>query len=308
MKKKMGILLLILVVFSGGLVFLYITQTANKIALIDSHVLIECFCDEDSLKIERRLLLEMRKENIAKMVLTGAMIKDHIIDTMIMNMAERHPDRFIPFLSGFVPNASSTPAYIETQLQTGKWKGIGKVMFSHILGEMPTYMPNDSMLLEIYGLADEYNVPVFFHIDVAVYEEGCKKPVDALKEIFTLFPNVTFIWHAGQLACEGFDPEQGCNLSLEDYPNVVSEAEFHHEDMNLSSYEFSWQLIHENRHVVGSDLIISADTAEGPVLYTAGETSYHETIQQTREVLSKYSDETIRDIGYNNILSVLGMI
>ena len=309
LKKKnifiLVFLLLLLPIVSGGIFYFYSTKKTD-LELIDTHVLIECSTDEDRLKIENRLLLEMEKENIAKVVLTGALITDPLIDTMIMNMSDRHPDKFIPFLSGFIPNASTTPTYIETQLQTGKWKGIGKIIFSHLSGDYPTYMPNDSVLLEIYGLADEYNVPVFFHIDIAAYN-GCKKAADALKQIFTLFPNVTFIWHSGQSTSEGFDPDMGCGLLLEDYPNVVAEAEFHSPNMNLSSFEFNSQLIQENRHVIGSDLILSPSVVDNETLYAAGGASYHETIEQTREILSRYSDETATDIGYNNILTVLGM-
>lgn len=311
MKKKITFIIVFLLLLSPiigwGILYLFSTkETAHILELIDTHVLIECFTDEDCLKIESRLLEEMEKENIAKVVLTGALITDPIIDTMVMNMSNRHPDKFIPFLSGFIPNASSTPTYIENQLQTGKWKGIGKIIFSHISGNQTTYMPNDSALLEIYGLADTYNVPVFFHIDIAAYN-GCKKPADALKEIFTVFPNVTFIWHSGQKTSEGFDPDMGCGLSLVDYPNVVAEAEFHSPNMNLSSHEFYSELIQENRYIIGSDLILSPSVVDNEVLYAAGGASYHETIQQTRTILSMYSDETAKDIGYNNILKILGM-
>ena len=310
-KKKITIILVVLLLLSSiiswGILYLFSTkETADTLELIDTHVLIECFTDEDRLKIENRLLQEMDKENIAKVVLTGALITDPIIDTMILNMSNRYPDKFIPFLSGFVPNASSTPTYIETQLLTGKWKGIGKIIFSHLSGEYPTYMPNDSALVEIYGLADTYDVPVFFHIDIAAYNE-CKPAADALKQIFNAFPNVTFIWHSGQSTSEGFDPDMGCGLSLEDYPNVVAEAEFHSPNMNLSNFEFNSQLIQENRHVIGSDLILSPSVVDNEVLYAAGGASYHETIQQTRDILSMYSNETAKDIGYNNILKILGM-
>ncbi|TFG17534.1 MAG: hypothetical protein EU531_02990 [Promethearchaeota archaeon] len=311
MKKKNAfiivLLLILLPIIGWGIFYLFSTEeTAHNLELIDSHVLIECFTTEDCLKIENRLLEEMEKENIAKVILTGALITDSLIDSMIMNMSDRHPDKFLPFLSGFIPNASSTPLYIENQLKTGKWKGIGKIILSHISGSQPAYMPNDTVLLEIYGLADTYNVPVFFHIDIAAYSE-CKKPVEALKEIFTLFPNVTFIWHRGQITSEGFDPDMGCILPIVDYPNVVAEAEFHSPNMNLSSYEFYSELIQDNRYIIGSDFILSPAVVDNEVLYAAGGASYHETIQQTRTILSMYSDQTAKDIGYNNILKILGM-
>ncbi len=311
MKKKIILIIVFLLILSPlivwGMFYLFSPkQSTQTLELIDTHVLIECFTDEDRVKIENRLLEEMEKENLARVVLTGALITDSIIDTMVMNMSERYPDKFIPFLSGFIPNASSTPVYVDNQLKTGKWKGIGKIILSHLSGASPAYMANDSVLLEIYGLADTYDVPILFHIDIAAYNE-CKKPADALKQIFTAFPNVTFIWHSGQKTSEGFDPDMGCGLNLVDYPNVIAEVEFHSPNMNLSSHEFYPELIQDNRYIIGSDLILSPDVVDNDVLYAAGGASYHETMEQTRTMLSMYSDEIAKDIGYNNILKILGI-
>lgn len=278
----------------------------TRMKLIDAHILISCTNDSDCSVIEQRLLSEMDKEGVERAVIEDDFRTTPEVDTMLLRIAERHPGRFIPFFSGFKPNDSSSIAYVKSQLDTGRWKGIGKIIFRHS-GMKDSYSPNHSVMHEIYKLADQYDKPVHFHTEPAAHPDGCKAGVKELTDVLERHTNVTFIWHQGQSMSEGLDAVAGCVLSIENYSNLVAEQELHHANMSLAGYAFNPVLVQERRIVIGSDLILPKKLAASPgPLRTAGGATYHETIENTRKVLAQYSNETAKDIGYNNILRIIG--
>lgn len=279
----------------------------TRLKLIDAHVLIGCTNDADCIKMEQRLISEMNKEGIAKVIIEDPLTTTPEVDKMLLKMAERHPDRFIPFFSGFEPNDTSAISYVKTQLESGKWAGIGKIIFRHAAYKN-SYSPNDPVMHGIYKLADQYGKPVHFHTEPAAHPQGCKAGVKEVSDVLEKYPNVTFIWHQGLNTVSGLDADAGCILSIEKYQNLIVEEEFHHANATYSNYTFNSKLVEEKRIVIGTDLIMSKNILTDPTkpLMTAGGATYHKTIENTRKVLANYPNETARDIGYNNILRIIG--
>lgn len=95
--------------------------------------------------------------------------EDH--DTMVLEAYEAYPDVIIPLLAGFDPADPDAVSYVEEQLKTGKWKGIGELDLRNQVKKTTTPM-NDPTMMKIYRLAAGYDVPVLVHYDPC-YETDC---------------------------------------------------------------------------------------------------------------------------------------
>jgi parallel beta-helix repeat protein len=255
--------------------------------LIDAHVHLPCGNEADCAVFESQLIEEINKAGVVKAILEDNFRITPEGDELVLGIAERHPDRIIPFFSGFEPNDPNAVDYVRAQLDSGKWSGIGEILFRHSDAHA-TYKPNDPAMFQIYDLAEQYNVPVHFHHQPSYmtnYEDG----ISEIREVLEAYPNVTFIWHvcyeAGELA--------------KDYPNLICEMEFHH-DMDYSWFEFDQDIIEQRRYIVGSD--VSQPGVKGPTGL-----DYQSIIENTREVLGKYPWCISEEIAYKNILDILNL-
>ena len=255
--------------------------------LVDAHVHLPCGNEADCAVFESQLIEEMNKAGVVKAILEDNFRITPEGDELVLGIAERHPDRIIPFFSGFEPDDPNAVDYVRAQLDSGKWSGIGEILFRHSDAHT-TYKPNDPAMFQIYDLAEQYNVPVHFHHQPSYmtnYEDG----ISEIREVLEAYPNVTFIWHvcyeAGELA--------------KDYPNLICEMEFHH-DMDYSWFEFDQDIIEQRRYIVGSD--VSQPGVKGPTGL-----DYQSIIENTREVLGRYPKCISEEIAYKNILDILNL-
>ncbi|MSR86075.1 hypothetical protein EXS74_01625, partial [Candidatus Woesearchaeota archaeon] len=112
-------------------------------------------------------------------------------DAWVLEAYEKYPDVIIPMLAGFDPADPDAASYVEEQLKTGKWKGIGELDLRNQVKKTTTAM-NDPTMMEIYALAAEYDVPIFFHYD-SCYETDCDSGKAEYEEALAENPNTIFI-------------------------------------------------------------------------------------------------------------------
>ncbi len=115
--------------------------------------------------------------------------EDH--DLWVLEAAEKYPDVIIPMLAGFDPADLDAVSYVEEQLKTGVWKGIGELDLRNSVKKTTTPM-NDPTMMEIYKLATTYNVPVMAHYDFC-YETDCDSGKAEFEEALAENPDTIFI-------------------------------------------------------------------------------------------------------------------
>src|SRR3989338_10216080 len=112
-------------------------------------------------------------------------------DTWVLEAAEKYPDVIIPMLAGFDPADPEAVSYVEEQLKTGKWKGIGELDLRNEVKKTTTPM-NDPTMMEIYKLAATYDVPVMVHYSFC-YETDCDSGKAEYEEALEENPETIFI-------------------------------------------------------------------------------------------------------------------
>ncbi|MDO8511363.1 MAG: amidohydrolase family protein [Nanoarchaeota archaeon] len=110
---------------------------------------------------------------------------------LIKQVEQQYPGRIIPFLmpahvSGFDLGADDAEDVLDSN--KGLFKGFGEIAFYK--GSYKGVSPDDPALLEIYKIADKYNLIVMIHPD-----DGQKQ---AIEKVLQENPNVKFLFHGDQ--------------------------------------------------------------------------------------------------------------
>lgn len=193
--------------------------------------------------------------------------EDH--DTMVLEAYETYPDMIIPMLGGFDPADPDAVSYVEEQLKTGKWKGIGELDLRNQVKKTTTPM-NDPTMMEIYVLAAEYEVPIFFHYDVC-YETDCDSGKAEYEEAVAENPDTVFII------------AHRCDEDLmKKYDNLYCEPE------NLDSHLPDASLLDK--------VMMGTDAQHTDLKVQGGKYSYGEYIAAVRENLANLDSETQTNI------------
>lgn len=115
--------------------------------------------------------------------------EDH--DVWILAVAEKYPDIIIPMLGGFDPADPNAVSYVEEQLKTGKWKGIGELDLRNSVKKTTTPI-NDPTMMEIYKLAATYDIPVMVHYSFC-YKTDCNSGKAEYENALKENPKTKFI-------------------------------------------------------------------------------------------------------------------
>ena len=120
-------------------------------------------------------------------------------DLTSLDYMAQHPGRFSTFVAFTNPNDQHLVDYTKTQLNTGKFTGIGEINLRYYSGQSysppPTvYIPPDtSLILQLVDLSATYHVPLSFHF---VPDDPVANA--ALERMFSHNKDATFIWcHLG---------------------------------------------------------------------------------------------------------------
>ena len=194
--------------------------------------------------------------------------EDH--DVWVLAAYEQYPDVIVPMLAGFDPADPDAVSYVEEQLKTGVWKGIGELDLRNSVKKTTTQM-NDPTMMEIYKLAATYAVPVMVHYDFC-YETDCDSGKDEFEEALAENPDTIFI-----LA-------HGCQVELmKAYENLYCEPE------NIASMLPDATIL--DRVMLGTDV----QHLDLNVQKTA---SYEEFIAMLRETLETLDAEDAEKIAH----------
>ena len=267
-------------------------------ALIDAHTHLMPGLDVDS------LISQMDKAGVSRVVL---MPREGATDQMSLSFASKYPNRIIPFV-GFQnvrwvkEQDPNFPSYVEDQLKTGRFSGLGEVILRHYgvpERDAGSYdIPADSPLtLQIVDLAAKYAVPMTIHL------EAEEKTIPALETMLDHNRNASIIWaHHGRS-----DPDTLVRL-LEKHPNLYCDISAMHplvqygkEKNPITNAEGhlleKWKRVYETfneRFVFGVDLVF-LDTLP----------KYVEWIQAYRRILGELTIESAEKIAYKNIQKLI---
>lgn len=198
-------------------------------------------------------------------------------DRLILSAHERYPDRVIPFL-GLNGVATVTPSildYLDSQLSSGKFRGMGEILVRHygfsttgrsgnILEAGDFTIPADSPgVLDLMCLAATHNVVLTVHMETEA------ATVPALERALQQNPHTKVIWaHQTPFKTLGgdapenarkADPEQIASL-LDKYPNLYADMAPGHESLYFAESDrqlpANWKSLyerHSERFVLGHD-------------------------------------------------------
>lgn len=245
---------------------------------------------------------EMDKNNVRKTVLFagtgGSYTGQEDVDIQkILDAYNKYPDRTFPILSGFDPQDENSVGYLENQLSTGKWKGIGEMYM--ITEWLPSYKTraDHPVMLRIYGVLENYDVPIFAHYEM--WEQG---DADALYGVLENHPSLKFVWlHLG--AGSAFELDN----ALAKYPNLYIQFDPSNFSTICSTPSFdslSQEYIdlfekYPDRFMVGTDIACGAD---GHIDSAA----FENVISTHRRLISQLTPTTAEKIGYKNLEGLVG--
>lgn len=242
-------------------------------------------------------IVEMDKNNVRKTVLFAPGEFDVDIQK-ILDAHTKYPDRTFPMLSGFDLQDENSISYVENQLSTGKWKGLGEIFMIRPQSVLKT-RANHPVMLQIYNLLINYDVPIFAHYEIHENED-----LDALYEVLENYPNLKFIWcHLGGYVSgyEGVGAE-GLDNALAKYPNLYIQFDaisFSAICLTPSFDNLSQEYItlfekYPDRFMVGTDIDMGADGHFDSAMF-------ENVVSTHRKLLSQLTPATAEKIGYKNL-------
>jgi photosystem II stability/assembly factor-like uncharacterized protein/predicted TIM-barrel fold metal-dependent hydrolase len=279
-------------------------KTIPKLALIDGHA--HFFSGGDAVQNADSLVEEMDNANVSKAVLYGGCDQPYFdkslyvngireeADSRVLKAYEKYPNRFYPVLSGFDPQNPNSADYLEQQLATGIWKGLGEIyMIQFSMLDYKT-VANHPNMMKIYRVLAKYNVPIFFH-----YERRTKEDVDAIYGALEQNPDVKFVWvHFANTGPDEIENE------LVKYPNLYVLWEIGGSKGSIGNKNFVNLLEkYPNRFMIGSDVgcmennLVPYDCREQDCISA----TYEDGMAIHREFLSELSPQTAERIAYKNL-------
>ncbi len=216
---------------------------------------------------EAAMLREMERDQVERAVLFGyqgmrLLPGPHAQDAFILELANRHPDKIIPFFCDvdfFAPDALD---YIRQACKC--FSGMGEILLGHSPMHRAAFdgrRMDDAPALAAFQEVGRYGLPVLFHAD---------PPFEAQAEsMLVQCPNTRFIWaHIGYdfLGEYGGSPRAAvwAESKLDQFPNLYFDLS-HWKISPIYLLESGWQSLLERkseRFVLGVDMSESYE-AEG---------------------------------------------
>lgn len=250
-------------------------------------------------------LLEVMDRNHVQMAGVSGLARDGS-DREVAGAGWNEPDRIMPFLRGFELDRGYSIDYVRNRLASGRFKGIGELFIN---GHGRRVAGDNPVLMEIYRLAAEYQVPVLIHWTIGSEnprEAGTREGYQQLKRALALNASTTFILaHCGKgpPPCR---PTFGAILEhlLTRYPNLCLDLSGIQPDLvtpedtltELGETVFRLMDKFPTRFLLGFDLVEPANPATQADL----------TIRRYRELLVGLSRGHAELIGRTNALNLFG--
>ncbi len=208
-------------------------------------------------------------------------------DNAIWNAYRQYPNKFWPCLDTFVADEQDAVSYVSDQLQKRKWRCIGEVYLRIKTPGADLKIPaNNPVMMQIYQLAAQYDIPVFIHFEPTwgvPIEQGLSEVYDAVASN----PNTTFVWFHG---CSSNDSARNNN-----FPNLWCS-----EDV-LYPHEHNGDPFHANTLGIGSDIGCADITS------TPDGRSYNFFITQVRNIFTEEMPGALAiQIAYERMWELMG--
>ncbi|MBN1421859.1 MAG: amidohydrolase family protein [Planctomycetes bacterium] len=211
-------------------------------------------------------------------------------------MASReHPERILPFFSGFDVNSEDSLAYVQERFEQG-FLGIGEYVgasyapdsCAYDVGWKPKH-PMDGYFSDVYTLCARYKAPILLHVDPPFPDSISMRKFE---EAIAAHPETTFIFaHAN-----AFNTPENLERLLETHPNLYLDFfpgfNIYDERANLPVDAYI-PLIEKYR----TKVLVSTDSGCGMEYYQAYEAIY--------ELLEKVSPDTRERIAFKNFDGIL---
>jgi len=236
-------------------------------------------------------------------------------DAVVLEAYEKYPQRIIPFLLAANRLRWHYPrfeSYVESQLKTGKFKGMGEFMVKHYACPPPDTAPaitnpaDSPYMLNMMRLGAKYNVPLNIHI------ETTPETLAELDRALLVNENTKVIWaHQNPIKMGGGpevqyarkgDPDQIAAL-MDTHPNLYADISVGYESLFCDwkgdrQLPEKWKNLYEkynDRFVIGIDSA-TKKVWEKRLLFPAN---------WYRNWLSQLSPNTAKKLAYENIERIL---
>lgn len=176
------------------------TAENTDVTFVDMHAHIQPTTEEENATYIDDIVATARANGVSQIVLglharheperPPTFSTEH--DDWVLDAAKKYPGFIIPSLGGFDPADPDAVDYVREHLATGDWKMIGELDLRNRVKKTTT-AANTSIMMDIYEIAAEYDVPVMMHYDFeygASQEQGLAEFADALEKN----PDTTFIY------------------------------------------------------------------------------------------------------------------
>lgn len=318
-KWSVGLVFLVLTLLLAGPMFgqlAYAPAATYQGPLIDAHEHIVPGLAADI------IVSLMDQKGVRKAVLMANQIPASQLmgweDTLVLEAYDKYPDRIIPFLStprwGWQVRDQAFIAYAESQLKTGKFKGMGEFMVRHYTAGGLAPAPDINVPADSQWMQDMMRLGAKYNVTLTIHMETEPETVAALDRALQANKDTKVIWaHQDPVKTTGgaeaqyarkADPNQIAAL-LDKYPNLFAdisvgkESDFFDPAKDLTLPE-NWKSLYEkynDRFMVGFD----NPSKEMFEKYYPGRVDVHRTW------LSQLSSNTAKKLANENIERILGL-
>lgn len=233
----------------------------------------------DQAKLGLELLLEMNKNGISRVVVQAGhnpLSKNHLksLDKVWGDISSVCP-RIITLLYGFNPDENNAWKYVEEELNTGNFGGVGEIEFQH--SNLPIkHDPESPSMQKIYQLLEDRGLALHFQASLRHDSSLREKLLKIIKD----HPKLNFVWF-------------GCSLDQEflALPNLYCDTFFH-----SRSFESSNTML--KKSLIGSDA--SPPGVQNPGYQFLPYKSVGEAAQQARVKLQILPKDTADALSFGN--------
>lgn len=282
--------------------------------VIDSHV---HYIDEDSLEYVETLLRRMDDHGVEKSVLFGVQGDPMCSDGGVWHIINSYPDRFIPFACSIRCEYERDADVFLNYAFKKPWKGIGEVYIDRTgegAGTVYRLRNGKEAYYPHYCPDDKHRNPVYARVFTECVKQGFPVLVHCMNasvmdDLLRLYPNTNFIWGHADFA----PGEHEVFPLMEKHRNLYCDigtmfrfcskmllsADFGPDDQWLPNRFKAWQTAvsqYPSRIMWGSDIFAWSDL---------GQNVYRQSRDVFKLFCERLSDESIKDIAGENLLSLL---
>ena len=214
-------------------------------------------------------------------------------DDWVRAAMDRHPGRLFGGLGGFDPASPDAPAYVRSQLETGRWAFVGELDLRNP-GPKTQIPINSPVPLELAKIAGEFGVPFVFHYNYDYGTSGIEAGFRELEDALIKNPRTTYV--------NAHNPPVPL---MPKYPNIWGELSLFNPAMPNDQFLRGLSAFPETLDRL---CLCIADLQTPDLMVTAGmpkPITYREAVKNARDFLGTLPADQRDKIMYKNLMRLL---